>query len=323
MKPGLFTLFLILLFSCTEPEKHEKMPQEDRKVNITPFNQDSCYSFIQQQVDFGKRYMNTPEHENCKNWLQSKLKFYGFEVIPQTFEALAYNGVTLKGTNIIGRYNAHVKERILLCAHYDTRHIADKDSTLADQPIDGADDGGSGVAVLLEIARQIRNNPIPMGVDIIFFDAEDYGAEEPGQDYSWGLGSQYWSKNLHEKNYSVKYGILLDMVGSANATFPKEGYSMQSAEKEVNKIWRLAKSMGYGQHFVDRRVGFYTDDHRFVIENTNIPMLDVINIANEGRFGSYHHTHADNMEIIDKKTLQAVGQVIWAVVVKESNKDKF
>jgi len=299
------------------------MPQENIKVKIGRFDADSSFQFIKKQVDFGKRYMNTKEHENCKNWLVEKLKSYDFEVIQQNFESQSYLDETLKGTNVIGRYNAEVKERILLCAHYDTRHIADKDTVDNVKPIDGADDGGSGVGVILEIARQINNNPIPMGVDIIFFDAEDYGSDKPGDDYSWGLGSQYWSQNLHEEEYEVKYGILLDMVGSKDASFPKEGFSMKTAENQVNKIWKFANEMGYGNYFVNRKVGFVTDDHRFIIENTSIPMIDIINIKSDGRFGHYHHTHSDNLEIINKNTLKAVGQIILGTIYKESNKDNF
>lgn len=301
----------------------EKISQENKKVKIESFNQDSAYVFIQKQVDFGKRYMNTTEHEECKNWLVSKLQNYDFEVITQDFKARSYMNEELNGTNIIGRYKPEVKERMLLCAHYDTRHIADKDSTDIELPIDGADDGGSGVGVILEIARQIKANPIPMGLDIVFFDTEDYGSDKPGNDYSWGLGSQYWSKNLHEEPYEVKYGILLDMVGSKNATFPKEGYSVKTAGKEVDKIWRFAKTLGYEKYFVDRPAGYYTDDHRFVIENAQIPMIDVINVKPDGGFGHYHHTHLDNMENIDKQTLKAVGQIILATIYKESNQDKF
>ncbi len=319
MKTYSYLFILIVLFSCTDDEI--KVPQEDIKVKINKFDARSAYSFIEKQVAFGPRYMNTPEHEACKDWLIDRLKFFGFEVISQQFEAQAYDGTNLSGTNIIGRYKPEVKERMLLCAHYDTRHIAEKDTINKDQPILGADDGGSGVGVLLEIARQVKMNPIPMGLDIIFFDAEDYGGEQI--EYSWGLGSQYWAKNLHEKDYSPKYGILLDMVGSKNATFPREGYSMKTASQELAKIWRLAKKMGHEKYFVNRKVGFYTDDHRFIVENTSIPMIDVINIKGDGKFGHYHHTHQDNMDIIDINTLQAVGQVILATIYRESNKDKF
>ena len=325
-----FMAFSILLIfqSCGEqkqntPQKSGKISQAQTKVKIPVFNADSAYTFVQKQVDFGKRYMNTQEHEDCVNWLSQKLKSYDLEVIEQTFEAKAYTGEMLKGTNIIARHNPDVAERMILAAHFDTRHIADKDEENQEAPIDGADDGGSGVGVLIEIARLLKANPIPMGIDIILFDAEDYGADEAGQDYSWGLGSQYWSKNLHEPNYQVKYGILLDMVGSKDARFPKEGFSIKTAKAEVDKIWKLGQKMGYAEYFEDRYVGYYTDDHRFVIENTNIPMLDIVNIKKDGKFGDYHHTHDDNMELISKKTLGAVGQVVLATIVKESNGDPF
>lgn len=322
MKPFVYLLLLASLLGCVE-DTITKTPQEIRKVNIPKFDSALAYEFIVKQLSFGTREMNTPGHEACKDWLIEQLQATGFQVIPQTFTAKAYTGLELNGTNIIGQYRPEVAERLLLCAHYDTRHIADKDTSRVDQPIQGADDGASGVAVLLQLAQHIQAIDLPMGVDIIFFDAEDYGDDKGRNDYSWALGSQYWSKNLHEKGYLPKYGILLDMVGSADATFPKEGYSMQSAPKQVNKIWKLAKQMGHGQYFVNRRVGNYTDDHRFIIENTAIPMLDVINIKNDGRFGHYHHTHLDDLDIISKKTLQAVGQVILATIVKESNQEKF
>jgi len=319
MRLILAIITVLIFIGC----QNEKIPQENKKVKIGSFNQDSAFAFIDRQVKFGKRYMNTEEHEECKDWLIDKLESYNFEVITQDFKAMSYKKEELNGTNIIGRYNPKIKERILLCAHYDTRHIADKDSLNIELPIDGADDGGSGVGVILEIARQIKNNPIPMGIDIIFFDAEDYGSDEKGQDYTWGLGSQHWSKNIHEEPYEVKYGILLDMVGAKNATFPKEGFSTKTAPKEVNKIWNFAKAMGYEKYFVDKQVGYYTDDHRFIIENAQIPMIDIINIKSDGKFGHYHHTHLDNMNNIDKQTLKAVGQIILAVICKESNQDKF
>lgn len=312
-------LLLIALSSCEKEPK--KLPQKAIKVSVPKFNPDSAFSFIEQQISFGPRPINSEGHADCKNWIVQKLKAYKFEVIEQPFEATSFKGEKLKGANIIGRFNSDIKERVLLCAHWDTRPMAEKDTINRDAPILDADDGGSGVGVLLEIARQINNKPIPMGLDIVFFDAEDYGSNEENQDYTWGLGSQYWSKNMHEKDYQVKYGILLDMVGSKGATFPKEGFSMRSAANVVEKIWKLAGQIGKGKYFENRRIPPITDDHRFIIENTKIPMVDIINVSKEGKFGFYHHTHSDNLEIIDKQTLNAVGQVVLAVIYNESNKD--
>lgn len=315
---GWLIVLLSVFFAC-QPEI-QKIPQEDIQVKVPAFNADSAYALVKKQLEFGPRYTNSPGHAQIRDWLLEKMNSYADEVIRQDFTATAYTGDTLNGTNIIARYKPDIAERVLLCAHYDTRHIADKDTIDQDQPILGADDGASGVAVLLEIARQLKENPIPMGIDIVFFDAEDYGADTNGQTDTWGLGSQYWSKNLHEPGYQVKYGILLDMVGAKGARFTKEGNSRFSARRVVKKIWELAERMNKQRFFVDKNTGAIIDDHLFIIQNAGIPMVDIINHPEEGLFGAYHHTHQDNLEIIDPASLQAVGQVVLAVVYNESNK---
>ena len=311
-------LAVTFLFSCrTEPSK---IPQENRVVTIPKFDSENAFKYIQTQVDFGPRRMNSEAHEKCKMWLVERLREFHFEVQLQDFEVKAYSGEVLHATNIHGIYNKDVHERVLLCAHYDTRHIADKDTSNVDEPIDGADDGASGVAVLLEIARLIHQTNIPMGVDIVFFDAEDHGSDQPNNDYTWGLGSQYWSGRIGASKIDYKYGILLDMVGARDATFRKEGFSVKYASKVVEQIWSLAENMGKGNYFINRETGFITDDHRFIIEKAGIPMVNIINVKADGRFGDYHHKHSDNIEIIYKPTLNAVGQVVAAQIFRESNK---
>ena len=320
------------IFSC----KNDKPAEETAtlvQIKIPGFTADSAYVFVEKQVAFGPRVPNTTAHQECKNWLVQKLEGFGAKVIEQNFEAKAYTGTVLKGVNIIGQFNPAAKKRIMLNAHWDSRHIADSklSTERRNEPILGADDGGSGVAVLLEVARQLQANPIDMGVDIIFFDAEDYGEHkeeaaatqeaEMRSMETWCLGSQYWSKNLHVSGYKPKFGILLDMVGAQNARFPKEGFSMQIAPALVDKIWKLAKAMGYGNFFVDEQLsGGITDDHYFVARNTGIPIIDIIHVSNKDgqTFGDHWHTQNDNMNIIDKRTLKVVGQVVLAVVYKEA-----
>lgn len=315
---GSCLLLLVLLAWGCRPEI-QKIPQEDIQVKVPVFSADSAYQLVRKQLSFGPRYTNAPGHAAVRDWLLEKARDYADEVLRQDFTAQAYDGTSLNGTNIIARYKPEVAERVLLCAHYDTRHIADKDTVDQDQPIPGADDGASGVAVLLEIARQLHEHPIPMGVDIVFFDAEDYGADANGQTDSWGLGSQYWSNNLHEPGYQVKYGILLDMVGARGARFTKEGNSRSSAGKIVDKIWRVAESMRKQQYFVDEYTEAIVDDHFFIIRNAGIPMVDIIHHPEDRLFADYHHTHRDDLPIIDPATLGAVGQVVLAVVYNESN----
>lgn len=321
--------------SCQDDEKPvEATPppvtKKYTKVKIPRFDRDSAYQFIEKQVNFGPRVPNTDTHKATKEWLVSKFKEYADNVIEQDFQATAYNDVVLNGTNIIAQFNPDNADRVVLAAHWDTRPIADSplSTERREEPIAGADDGGSGVGILLEIARQLKANPIGLGIDIVLFDAEDYGAPsdfKPQQNtaLTWGLGSQHWSKNLHEANYKPQFGILLDMVGSKNARFTREGVSMYYAPQVMNKVWKLAKGMGYGNYFDMEKTGQITDDHVFVNEYAKIPMIDIINrpIVSQSGFGEYWHTHDDDMDVIDKRTLRAVGQVVLATIYGQNNGD--
>lgn len=325
-------MIIMTLVQCKSDKKTE--PTEPStpatSLQVPKFDKDSAFAFVERQVSFGPRVPNTEAHRKCREWLVGKLKDYGATVIEQNFKATGYTGTVFNGTNIIGQINPAAKSRILLAAHWDSRFLADSELSTErkNEPIAGADDGGSGVAVWLEVARVLQANPVSLGVDIIFFDAEDNGkhdpspaseAEELKNMESWCLGSQHWARNLHISGYSPKYGILLDMVGAKNARFPKEGFSVQMAPTLVDKIWKLAQGMGYSNYFVDERAGGITDDHYFVGKYAKIPMIDIIHLAGgEQTFGAHWHTHNDNLDIIDPRTLRAVGQVMLAVVYREA-----
>ncbi len=302
--------------------------EEKPKIETPSFNEDSAFLYVKKQVDFGPRVPNTKEHDSCGAWLAKELAKYGFDTIVQRGKVRAFTGNVLNMQNIIGQYNKAAKERIMFCAHWDTRPFADRDTINKNKPIDGANDGASGVGVLLEVARQISLKHPNIGVDIIFFDTEDYGAvkvSETMQDLSsmtdsWCLGSQYWCKNPPIPNYNPKYGILLDMVGAKNAIFPKDAVSRHYAGGLMNKVWSAAQNLGYGNYFVNQLSGALTDDHTYINEMTTIPVIDIIHYipnGNYGDFGKFHHTHADNMEIVDKTTLKAVGQVMLHVIYQE------
>ena len=181
--------------------------------------------------------------------------------------------------------------------------------------------------MLLEIARQLGANAgsgPAVGVDIILFDGEDYGqpdnSAEPYQDDTWCLGSQHWSVNMHKPNYTANYGILLDMVGAKGAKFAREEYSRKFAQDIVQKVWNTANRIGYSDYFVYQDSPSITDDHYYVNTLTNIRMIDIIEydpISSDGYFGPYHHRHADNMDIIDPRTLKAVGQTVLHVLYQE------
>lgn len=316
---------LLFVAACSSPEKKAESVIEPPVAKPYPkFNPDSAYSFIQKQVDFGPRVPETPGHAATKAWLIQKLESYNFVVQSQDFEAKTYDGLTWNLSNIIASHNPQATKRILLAAHWDSRRIADKDTAGLDQPIDGANDGASGVGVLLEIARSIASQELKpeVGIDIILFDGEDDGEPDfaTSRDNSqiwWCLGSQYWSKNRHVPNYSAYYGILVDLVGAKGARFFREGYSRQYASGILKKVWDNAAQIGQGDFFVNRDSPEILDDHVFVNGNANIPMIDIIEYSPDYGFGYYHHTRADNMEIIDRRTLQAVGETVLFTIYQE------
>ncbi|MCH8319204.1 MAG: M28 family peptidase, partial [Bacteroidetes bacterium] len=248
---------LCLILSCDNLKKEDKREITASKSIVVPtFNADSAYVFVKNQVDFGPRVPNTPEHFACGNHLIKQLESYGAVVIVQEFKVKAYDNTILNLRNIIGSFNPRAKKRILLAAHWDTRPFADREVNLSasledqltDSPIDGANDGASGVGVLLEIARLINTHSLQYGVDIIFFDGEDYGQpndETPRKKDTWCLGSQYWARNLHKKDYYAKIAILLDMVGAKGAKFAMEGTSRHFAPGVVKKVWSTANRLGY------------------------------------------------------------------------------
>lgn len=293
------------------------------------FNGDSAYLYVKNQVDFGPRVPNTEAHKKCKDFLVNKLKSFGAEVEVQEFMATAFDGNKLESYNIIGKVNPKASTRILLAAHWDTRPFADKEDEEEERekPIDGANDGASGVGVLLEVARAIQISPknLNVGVDIIFFDSEDYGHREdmPSTQNSletWCLGSQHWAKN--KGSYTAYYGILLDMVGAKNALFYQEGLSREVAPSIVKNVWNIANKLNYGKYFPYKNSPGITDDHVYM-NQAGIPTINIVQFdPNQGNgfFGDYHHTHKDNMDIIDSKTLEAVGQTLVQTLYNEEVK---
>ncbi len=296
-------------------------------VEAPGFNADSAYSYIEKQLSFGPRVPNTREHQQAGDYLINKLKDFGAEVTVQNFEATAFDGTVLNLRNIAGSYNPEASKRVLLAAHWDTRPFADKDpdESRQRQPIAGANDGGSGVGVLLEIARQLnQNQSYQVGVDIIFFDGEDYGEpefmdeEQKERQIYWCLGSQYWATNKHKRNYSAYFGILLDMVGGKDAVFYREGYSREMAPSVIKRVWGWAHELGHGRYFKYDNSEPIIDDHLFM-NRAGIPSIDIIEYdpASDFYFGDYHHTHKDDMSIISKETLKAVGETVIHSVYHE------
>lgn len=291
------------------------------------FNADSAYLFTKAQCDFGPRDMNSSGHERCAAWIIAKFKQYGCTVNTQKVDLKGYDGTLLKSTNIMASYNPQSTTRILLCAHWDSRPWADNDpdSTNWRHPILAANDGASGVAVMLELARIIHAyKRLNIGVDFVCFDAEDWGTSRwsglQDDEKSWALGAQYWAANLPQ-GYEARYGILLDMVGGQGARFFQESGSRQFAPAIVDKVWLAAEAIGYGSYFPKQEGGMITDDHVPVNEVAKIPTIDIIPFypdCSQSSFGPTWHTINDNMDYIDKNTLKAVGQVMVQVIYSEA-----
>lgn len=293
-------------------------------VVVPSFSGDSAYSFVDKQVAFGPRVPNTQSHKECGDWLEATLRAYGADVIAQHVELTAYTGTKLQARNIIAQFQPQKRKRIMLCAHWDTRPWADADANPANhrKPIPGANDGGSGVGVLLEVARHLSATPTELGVDIILFDAEDYGTHASENDVtenSWALGSQYWSRIPHKENYNARFGILLDIVGAPGSKFYREGISQYFASGIIDKVWSKAEKLGYGDIFINEEIGVITDDHLYVNKFARIPCIDIINydVESGSGFGANWHTMNDNMEWISPETLKAVGQTVLAVIYNE------
>lgn len=317
---------VLLVASCGNLKKQTT----DESASLQPvgpvFCADSAYQYCQAQCDFGPRTMNSKAHDDCEKWIISKFESFGMQVTPQKAVLKGYDGTSLNSTNIIASYRPDLIDRVLLCAHWDSRPWADNDPDEANwkTPVMAANDGASGVAVMLEIARLLSKDTLQLGVDFICFDAEDWGVPQWNEDNfdsdSWALGAQYWSTNLHKKGYRARFGILLDMVGGQGAQFYKEAMSVQYANHIVEKVWRAAQVVGYGSMFPSQQGTGVTDDHISVNTKAKIPTIDIIPYypnCEQSSFGPTWHTVNDDMEHIDKNTLQAVGQTLIQVLFSE------
>ncbi|MDR1543841.1 MAG: M28 family peptidase [Prevotellaceae bacterium] len=322
MKNFSIILCTLILFSCAGKNSQQTKNQHVETKNIPVFNADSAYFFVKKQVDFGARVPQSKAHKKCADFLKTVLENYGAVAEFQFAKGKLYDGKSIDIQNITGKFNVSAKNRILLCAHYDSRPFADNDENTANHhtPVLGANDGASGVGILLEIARNLKNLPENIGIDIVFFDVEDYGTPQfyTGRYNadSWCIGSREWAKEAQKQNYSAQFGILLDMVGAPNARFYKEQGSMEYAPHVVEKVWNTALALGFDGYFVSQQGGAIIDDHVNINQLAKIPCIDIIQFEpnSQNGFGDYWHTLRDDMRNIDRNTLYAVGTTILNVI---------
>lgn len=326
----LAALLLVFAFgACGNSKKAATTDDDMTALAVGPtFSADSAFAYCEAQCAFGPRTMNSAAHDSCGAWIVAKFRQYGMNVTEQKMTLNGYDGTPLRCTNIIASYKPDQTTRILFCAHWDSRPWADNDPDSANwrKPVMAANDGASGVAVMLEMARLLKQygDSLSVGVDFVCFDAEDWGtpqwSDREDDASTWALGAAYWAKNPHKNGYEAKYGILVDMVGGQGANFYQEGVSKQYAPAIVDKVWDAARVVGYGSYFPTDEGGMITDDHVPVNNDAGIPTIDIIPYypdCQESSFGPTWHTVNDTMDNIDRNTLQAVGQTVVQVLFSE------
>ncbi len=324
------TMAAVLFILCGAASCHHGKKDILEPVTVDPkgpqFDADSALAFCYGQCAFGPRTMNSTAHDECEQWIIDMFKRYGCEVETQKATLKGYDGTPLRATNIIAHYQPDKPKHILICAHWDSRPWADNDPDEANwhTPVLAANDGASGVAVMIELARVLQQvDSLDLGIDFICFDAEDWGVpqwSDRTDENSWALGAQYWAEHQEPKPYTTAYGILLDMVGGQGAEFYQEGMSQRYAPQVVQRVWNAAHAAGYSQYFPRTTGGGVTDDHLPINEKAGIPTIDIIPHypnCRESSFGPTWHTIADDMDHIDSNTLKAVGQTIIQVLFTE------
>lgn len=328
---GLLLLCMLLLCVGCGNKTSRSGDKDTIALKAAPmFDADSAFYFVERQCEFGARVPGSEAHSNCGDWLEATFKRYGCEVKSQRSTVKGQGGKEWPMRNIIAHLPAQNAEAptLLFTAHWDSRTWADNDAdkTYHNTPVLAANDGASGVAVLLEMARALQMTNRSCHIDFVCFDVEDQGGREDEDDDGdddgglmgyWCLGSQYWAEQAFIEGYRARWGVNLDMVGGKGSKFRKESVSLYFASGLVDQVWRLARQMGYGAYFVDEEGGSVTDDHLPVNRVARIPAINIIPNTDyaDSSFGPTWHTHNDTPENIDKAVLKAVGQVLVQLVV--------
>lgn len=327
--PLSFLLLLFVLVGCNHKQETSEAPKgiDYTQVVVPNFSADSAYAFVKAQLAFGNRIPGSKGWQQCAAWLVSQMQRWCDTVIVQDFRATLWDNSTVPGKNIIASMNPKAEKRVLLTAHWDSRIWADHDKNdeLQHSPVPGANDGASGVAALMEMARVMSAMPPSVGVDIIFFDVEDQGAPDWSEVYdqdTWCKGSQYWAENRHVPFYTAVYGVLFDMVGTQHPRFTKEQISRAFAPGLTDKLWRAASALGYGNIFVNQETDPILDDHYYVNRLADIPMADIVQNSGTTSFFEHWHTTTDDLNAVSGETLRIVAEVTMKTIYGDYPNEK-
>lgn len=311
--------FILSITSCktnsNKPKSKNLVYNLIENQNIPLFDSTIAFSYIKSQIQFGPRNPNSFGHRQTRDFLYSELKNLADTIFLQNFRYTGYNEY-LELSNIIASFNPQKEERILICAHWDTRPRAEKDPNLSNKnlPILGANDGASGVAIILTLAKIINKHPVDFGIDFVLFDGEDYGKE--GDLVNYSIGAKYFIQNKPEYIQPV-FAILLDMVGDKEAKFLKEPNSMNFAPEIVDLIWNLAEKLNL-QSFSNETTNAIYDDHvplgEMGIKIIDIIDADLIGADTMNPRRNYWHTQNDTIENIGLNTLGEVGRLLTHLI---------
>lgn len=263
---------------------------------------------VRAQVAFGPRVPGTPAHARAADWLEAELRRMADTVLVQRWTHTTADGRPLSMRNILARFRPSEERRVLYLAHWDSRPIADSDPDPAkrSEPVLGANDGGSGVAILLGVAEALARRAPEVGVDLLLVDGEDYGDFETDTDVL--IGSRYFAERLPEPGYAPLFGVLWDMVGDEEPVFKQEAFSVRGAPEVVQRVWSTAQRLGHGAVFTNATVLGITDDHVPLLAK-GLRVIDVIDLDYP-----WHHTVADTPDKVSQRTLQLVGDVAVALI---------
>lgn len=271
------------------------------------FDGQKAFDLLEDQVAIGPRYPGSKGQIICRDWIVDICNNYADTIIIQEFQAYRPdNKTTAASYNIIARFAPKMKKRVMLSTHWDTRPISDMDMLHYNTPVPGANDGASGTAVLLEMLRHIKNMDLNVGVDLIFWDAEDMGIAGDGAYFC--QGSEFYAYNPILPK--AQKGILIDMIGDHDLLLPIEGNSMKYAPQLVEEIYKIGRELGYS-HIYQQKIGpEMFDDHIPLNTIANIPTIDLIDFSYKYQGHNLWHTPRDLPKYCSPQSLKAIGDVL-------------
>lgn len=273
-----------------------------------PFDGDRALAYVRTFMEFGPRVPGTEAHRRAGDWIAGEMRSRADTVIEQRWWHRTQRGDSIPLRNVLARFRPMAEERILYVTHWDSRPVAEKarDPERAREPTPGANDGGSGVGLFIELANHLRATPPSVGVDLLFVDGEDYGTFGPDVDVL--LGSTWFAGNLPSAGYQPLFGVVFDMIGEADLRIKQEGHSVNRAPEVVDRVWRTAADLGYGHIFVPSGTFEITDDHVPLLDR-GLRVIDVIDLEY-----AWHHTPEDTLDKLSARSLKAVGDVAWRLL---------